>query len=495
MVINRHDTIRGRSLIEYGKANDHPEIELLVELLKRRGKESVAIDVGANFGCFALAFAPNCAAVVALEPQPELAAMLVETIDSNRDLGSGAIILWDCAAAARRGGMILPSIDYQIPQDFGSVRLLPEGEGYNVFGYPLDEIVQEYRFERVDLLKIDVEGMEMDVLLGAEETITRFHPILYVEYIHGDQLALITWIKAHGYPRVRIVGNNLLADPNAIAQPVSPIVGWPSLASITDAWPTWRQEECQEWNRLSGLIDRLTVIEELHGETNRAVERVQTRIGRSLSERCPHGILLWLECGHCNTHVEGDLPTLLSPAALTTLERLAESAPKGCFVEVGVFRGGSAQRLYRIAEREGREIWLFDTFVGLVERSKPLDPIPVGHFDAGGVPAAQALQRALPNAFITMGVFPDVFAVQPGLFAPLRDIAFAHVDCDQYASIKRSLDALWPRMVSGGIILCDDYDALHGAYAAVNEAAWALAQTPRSKIELTPEGKAVLRKP
>jgi FkbM family methyltransferase len=492
MVINRHDTIRGRSLMEYGKANDHPEIELLVELLKRRGPQSVAIDVGANFGCFALAFAPHCQRVLAFEPQPELYEMLLQTLGLATAFVRRVVEPMDCAVGAARGGMWLPEIDYNAPADFGSVRLSRDGGSRAVFGFSLDEIV--YEIDRVDLLKIDVEGMEMDVLLGAEQTILKHHPILYVEYIHCDLLPLIAWIKARGYPHVRFVGNNLLADPNPVAHPVRPIVGWPDLPSITDAWPTWSQAECAEWNRLSLIVDRLTVIDELHGDENRAVERVQTRIGRPLSTRCAHGILLWIECAHCNTHVDGDLPTLLSPAALVTLERLASSAPKGCFVEVGVFKGGSAQRLYRIAEREGRTLWLFDSFVGLLDRAG-LDIIPAGHFDAGGEAAGEMIQRALPNARICMGRFPEVLSVRPDVFADMRDIAFAHVDCDQYASIKKTLARLWWLMVPGGIILCDDYDALHGAHAAVNESAWELAQIRRSEIELTSEGKAVLRKP
>jgi FkbM family methyltransferase len=431
--------------------------------------------------------------------------MLIDTLLLRDPENRCTVHALDCAASAARGGLYLPAVDYTRPADFGSVRLTKEpyvegevigeyGGRRGVMGFPLDEIVDFYEFARVDLLKIDVEGMEMDVLLGAEQTIKKHRPILYVEYIHGDLPALVSWIKAMGYEHVRQVGNNLLADPSDVLIAVRPIVHWPDAVAITEAWPLWRHEEQAEWNRLAGVIDRLTVIEELLGPDLRAVERVQTRIGRSLSDRCPHGILLWLECGHCNTHVDGDLPTLLSPAALATLERLAESAPPGgCFVEVGVFRGGSLQRLYRIAERQGRQIFGVDTFVGLVERSA-VDQIPVGHFDAGGEPAAQAIQDALPNAHIVMGPFPAIAMASPDVFSGLRDIAFAHVDCDQYVSIKNTLAWLWFRMTSDGIILCDDFDALNGAQLAVREFAFA-ATGSLDSIERTPEGKAVLRKP
>lgn len=510
MVINPHDTIRGRSLIETGQANDHPEIAMLVERLQQRGPEAVAIDVGANFGCFALAFIPHCAVVLAFEPQQDVFNMLAASLglrERSEAPERKTIVFHRKAVGAHPGVGWMPRPDPSVPQDFGSIRL--GGGPQQVDITTIDIAVREhgapelseYRAQRdpltrVDLIKIDVEGMEMEVLEGARATIERFHPILYVEHLHGDKVALVAHIKSLGYRHVRSVGINLLADPSAAGLATAPIVAWPTWAAILAGNPSWSAAERAEWNRLADLVDRLTVLDELQGAELRAVERVQTRIGRDLAERCDHGILLWLECGHCNTHVAGDLPTLLSPAALATLERLAASAPSGDFVEVGVFRGGSAQRLYRIAEAQGRALWCFDTFTGLVDRS-PLDAIPLGHFDAGGVAAAEHLQAVLPHARIIMGTFPDVLAVRPEIFVELLHggIAFAHVDCDQYWSVKGTIAALWPRMVAGGLILCDDYDALHGARAAVDESAWSLAGLRRDQIERTPEGKAVLRKP
>ena len=55
----------------------------------------------------------------------------------------------------------------------------PAGQlGQIVPVFPLDEV---YDLNRLRLIKIDVEGMELDVLHGAERTIGRFRPILYVE--------------------------------------------------------------------------------------------------------------------------------------------------------------------------------------------------------------------------------------------------------------------------------------------------------------------------
>ena len=53
--------------------------------------------------------------------------------------------------------------------------------------------------QRADLIKIDVEGMEQDVLKGAERTINEHHPILMVEIIKSDARTLKQWILDHGY--------------------------------------------------------------------------------------------------------------------------------------------------------------------------------------------------------------------------------------------------------------------------------------------------------
>ena len=57
-------------------------------------------------------------------------------------------------------------------------------------------------------------------------------------------------------------------------------------------------------------------------------------------------------------------PSLLSPEQLEDLAQLARSAPAGAFVEVGVYRGGSARVLCDIAQEQGRTLYLFDTFAG-----------------------------------------------------------------------------------------------------------------------------------
>jgi len=144
---------------------------------------------------------------------------------------------------------------------------------------------------------------------------------------------------------------------------------------------------------------------------------------------------------------------------LKDLVEWAEKAPPGDFVEVGVFRGGSAWFLYAICKEQGRTLYLFDTFEGMPFRDE-IDVVPVGYFNGVSCDYIDALY---PEAQIYKGIFPGT------LPRDLYGLAFVHVDCDQYRSIKACIDFLVPRMVPGGIMYFDDYLNMPGAKQAVDE--------------------------
>jgi hypothetical protein len=151
-------------------------------------------------------------------------------------------------------------------------------------------------------------------------------------------------------------------------------------------------------------------------------------------------------------------PTLIGQRDMQCLCDVAAQAPAGCFVEVGVYHGGSAYWLEKLAQAQGRPIFLYDTFTGIPCKDE-WDSHSVGDFSDVD---EQDVRSRLVYATITKGIFPDCAIEMP-------PVAFAHLDCDQYRSVKESALYLQARMVKGGVIWFDDSPCLLGAHRAARE--------------------------
>jgi hypothetical protein len=72
---------------------------------------------------------------------------------------------------------------------------------------------------RVDLLKIDVEGMEMSVLAGSRDLIRRSMPLIFIEIANRNTPALMHWLRQENYRVLRIFTDkghaNYLLAPEA----------------------------------------------------------------------------------------------------------------------------------------------------------------------------------------------------------------------------------------------------------------------------------------
>lgn len=150
------------------------------------------------------------------------------------------------------------------------------------------------------------------------------------------------------------------------------------------------------------------------------------------------------------------LESLVPMQTLQELVAKARSAPPGAFVEVGVYRGGSARLLHEVAVAQRRELHLFDTFEGIPFSAED-DKHRKGEFGDVDLPF---MRRALPHATFHVGLFPDT------LPNDLTQIAFAHVDCDQHDSVLACIGRLWPRLVPGAVMWFDDFE-LAGARRAI----------------------------
>lgn len=189
---NRNDVYVGRALVRYGEYNRF-EADVLKQLC---GEGDVVVEVGANVGSHTVGLAKHVGVggrVLAFEPQHEVFYNLCANVALN-ELHN--VECFHCALGEASGVLRVPPADYGREGNFGGIALT-SGQGLPVPVQRLDDV---FAYDRLRLLKIDVEGMELEVLLGASATITAKRPVLYVENDRVDRsYALITHIQDLDY--------------------------------------------------------------------------------------------------------------------------------------------------------------------------------------------------------------------------------------------------------------------------------------------------------
>lgn len=173
MLYNRNDVYVGGSLKKYGEFS-WIETQLFQQLL-RPGQ--FVVEVGANIGAHTVDLSNlvgSGGSVVAFEPQRIVFQALCANLALNQCTNVHA---FQQALGAENGEIRVPSMNPSMIANFGGVSLLGAGHGELVPVRTLDD----FRLPACHFLKADVEGMEIEVLAGARETIKRYRPILYME--------------------------------------------------------------------------------------------------------------------------------------------------------------------------------------------------------------------------------------------------------------------------------------------------------------------------
>ena len=231
MIVNRFDYRPGadggqgvgHQILEAG-AYDPIEVEMAIHLLELRrqfyGDGVVAIDCGANTGVHTVEWATamtGWGSVIAVEAQERIYYALAGNITINNCFNAVAL---HAAVSSEAGVMKIPAPNYLTASSFGSLELRQRAEN-EFIGQPIDYsdgklvLVQKITLDalalpRVDLIKIDIEGMELEALDGARQTIERSRPIVLAEATKAGREQLQLWLEQRGY-RVIAAGINILA--------------------------------------------------------------------------------------------------------------------------------------------------------------------------------------------------------------------------------------------------------------------------------------------
>jgi FkbM family methyltransferase len=190
------------------------------EALKRvLGKGDVLYDIGANLGFFALVGARLVGPeghVYAFEPAPRNAAAIRENASLN-GLSEVVTIERAVGSAAGRDRLLLV-------EDLSWSRLESRGwhpateETIEVDVVAIDDLVRAGEIPPPDVVKVDVEGSEIDVLRGMRETLSEHRPAVVCE-LHGTNAAFVEAMEELGYVIDNLEGKEpvLEAPPNVHA--------------------------------------------------------------------------------------------------------------------------------------------------------------------------------------------------------------------------------------------------------------------------------------
>jgi FkbM family methyltransferase len=197
----------GFSHVGYVLGTTEPEVQAALDMLLRPGM--TVYDIGANVGFHAISAARRIgpeAKVVCFEALPANAKQIEYNASSNRFTNIQVIA---AALGSSEGEAAFWTSKQPTWGKLASVGKKPDkfAKEVKVRLRRLDSVVDEMKLPPPALIKMDVEGSEIEVLEGARQTLERWHPTLLIE-AHGTNAAIENFLVAIGY-RVGVLGKNV----------------------------------------------------------------------------------------------------------------------------------------------------------------------------------------------------------------------------------------------------------------------------------------------
>lgn len=169
------DTV-GRKAVAFGENDADLFRFLCVTLAQSNNPEGIYVDIGANLGVFLLRVAEKCKIRgVGFEPRKDLAALMNENIAANH---FGERVEVRNVAVGSQVGEVHLAIS---PGDSGVTRIAEESEGYTVPIKTIDSQFTAEEWKNVVVVKIDVEGFELEVFHGMQTLFQIHRPTLVFE--------------------------------------------------------------------------------------------------------------------------------------------------------------------------------------------------------------------------------------------------------------------------------------------------------------------------
>ncbi|CAD6509390.1 hypothetical protein LMG27952_00273 [Paraburkholderia hiiakae] len=182
-IAGRNWPINGDDKYAEGMSDEfEPDLISLLAVMCDGGAQ--ALDIGANIGCTALALSQivGDGKVVAVEPVPRTFALLTKNVGAVAN-----ITRQNFAFGSQAGTLPMQGSETNLSGAFIANEFHTGRAGHftvDVAVRTVDEAFSSLGLEKVDFMKIDVEGFELDVLEGATETLRKCKPRVVLEMNH-----------------------------------------------------------------------------------------------------------------------------------------------------------------------------------------------------------------------------------------------------------------------------------------------------------------------
>jgi len=175
--VNDKDFYIGRCLLEYGEYCEQ-ELDLCYLLLNSNDN---VIEVGSNIGALTipLSYKIYDGALYSFESQKVIHDMLVDSLKVNN---ISNVSVSNVAIGDKKCDAYVPNLNYDKSNNFGGIGL--SNQGVKVQQDTLDNLISLHSLK---LIKVDVEGMELEVLKGATGLIRKHRPYIYFENDRPDK--------------------------------------------------------------------------------------------------------------------------------------------------------------------------------------------------------------------------------------------------------------------------------------------------------------------
>lgn len=188
-----------------GTISPYHEKEIIEDVLSSTKDGDVFFDVGANFGryCCVVSALYDEVEIIAVEPNPSTARILRENIKTNGLNGN----VFECALSDAEGEMTLSMADTPERSRLNTSKNSKADDGISVRVKRGDSFIQEHGLNLPTIVKIDVEGAELDTITGMADTLKRqecrllyceVHPFLMQKFDSTEE-ELFTKLAEFGF--------------------------------------------------------------------------------------------------------------------------------------------------------------------------------------------------------------------------------------------------------------------------------------------------------